>query len=42
MTDDASVMEAAGFGAPALVAGDEALMKVTSPGDMDILRIYHK
>ncbi|HAB40867.1 MAG TPA: 2-C-methyl-D-erythritol 4-phosphate cytidylyltransferase [Porphyromonadaceae bacterium] len=42
MTDDASVMEAAGFGAPALVAGDEVLMKVTSPGDMDILRIYHK
>lgn len=42
MTDDASVMEAAGFGFPVLVAGDEALMKVTSPGDMDILRIYHK
>lgn len=42
MTDDASVMEAAGFGAPALVVGDEALMKVTSPGDMDILRIYHR
>lgn len=42
MTDDASVMEAAGFGAPVLVAGDEALMKVTSPGDMDILRIYHR
>lgn len=42
MTDDASVMEAAGFGVPVLVAGDEVLMKVTSPGDMDILRIYHK
>ena len=42
MTDDASVTEAAGFGAPELVAGDEALMKVTSPGDMDILRIYHR
>lgn len=34
-TDDASVMEAAGFTNLALVEGDAANIKVTNPGDMD-------
>lgn len=42
MTDDASVMEFAGFGAPALVEGDVSLMKVTRRDDLDILRFYDR
>ena len=42
MTDDASVMEFAGFGAPALVEGDVRLMKVTRRDDLDILRFYDR
>lgn len=34
-TDDASVVEAAGYGPLALVDGDTANIKVTNPGDMD-------
>lgn len=34
-TDDASVVEAAGFGPLALVDGDAANIKVTNPGDME-------
>ncbi len=34
-TDDASVMEAAGFTRLTLVEGDTANIKVTNPGDMD-------
>ncbi|MCM1051333.1 MAG: 2-C-methyl-D-erythritol 4-phosphate cytidylyltransferase [Paenibacillus sp.] len=36
-TDDASVMEAAGYGPLALVDGDPANIKVTNPGDIDIV-----
>lgn len=42
MTDDASVMEFAGFGAPELVKGDVSLMKVTRRDDLDILRHYDR
>ncbi|MDE6037938.1 MAG: 2-C-methyl-D-erythritol 4-phosphate cytidylyltransferase [Duncaniella sp.] len=34
-TDDASVVEAAGFGPLALVEGDTANIKVTNPGDIE-------
>lgn len=42
MTDDASVMEFAGFGSPSLVDGDVSLMKVTRRDDLDILRFYDR
>jgi len=34
-TDDASVLEAAGFGPLALVEGDAANIKITNPGDIE-------
>ncbi len=37
MTDDASVMEAAGRSDIALVDGADCLMKITRPGDLDIV-----
>lgn len=40
MTDDASVMEAAGMKDIALVDGDDALMKITRPGDMECVERY--
>lgn len=39
-TDDASVMEAAGFGKLCLVDGDPHNIKVTNPGDMAIAELY--
>lgn len=39
-TDDASVMEAAGFTALRLVSGDPRNIKVTNPGDMAIAELY--
>ncbi|MDE6394947.1 MAG: 2-C-methyl-D-erythritol 4-phosphate cytidylyltransferase, partial [Duncaniella sp.] len=36
-TDDASVVEAAGYGPLALVEGDVANIKVTNPGDLEKL-----
>lgn len=39
-TDDASVMEAAGFTNLRLVKGDPRNIKVTNPGDMDIAELY--
>lgn len=41
-TDDASVMEAAGFGRLRLVDGDPHNIKVTNPGDMAIAELYLK
>ncbi len=35
MTDDASVMDAAGYSNPVLVAGHEATLKITRPQDLD-------
>lgn len=40
LTDDASVVEAAGFGSPLLVDGDHRNIKVTAPGDIDIVNLY--
>lgn len=40
MTDDASVMEAAGMADIALVEGEDALMKITRPGDMECVERY--
>ena len=40
MTDDASVMEAAGMKDIALVDGDDALMKITRPGDLECVERY--
>lgn len=40
MTDDASVMEAAGFDRLATVAGDEATLKITRPADLAIAALY--
>lgn len=42
MTDDASVMEAAGYMDIALTEGDEALMKITRPHDIEIVRMLAK
>lgn len=39
-TDDASVMEAAGFNDLLLVDGDPRNIKITRPGDIEIARIY--
>lgn len=39
-TDDASVMEAAGFGNLRLADGDPRNIKVTNPGDMAIAELY--
>ncbi len=39
-TDDASVYEAAGFGAPALVEGSSQNIKVTRPRDIDIAALF--
>lgn len=39
-TDDASVMEAAGFTDINLVDGDAHNIKVTNPGDMEIVELY--
>ncbi len=39
-TDDASVMEAAGYGDLRLVEGDPHNIKVTNPGDIDIVEMY--
>lgn len=39
-TDDASVMEAAGYTDLRLVAGDPHNIKVTNPGDMAVARLY--
>lgn len=39
-TDDASVMEAAGYDALCLVDGDPHNIKVTNPGDMAIASLY--
>lgn len=39
-TDDASVMEAAGFSNLRLVDGDPRNIKVTNPGDMEIASLY--
>lgn len=39
-TDDASVMEAAGYTDLRLVEGDPRNIKVTNPGDMDIVELY--
>lgn len=40
MTDDASVMEAAGMKDIALVDGDDVLMKITRPGDLECVERY--
>lgn len=40
MTDDASVMEAAGYTDIAEVEGDPRNIKVTHPGDIDIVAMY--
>lgn len=40
MTDDASVMEAAGFTGIALVEGSEATLKITRPIDLDIAALH--
>lgn len=39
-TDDASVYEAAGFGAPALVDGSSTNIKITRPRDIDIAALF--
>lgn len=39
-TDDASVYEAAGFGAPTLVEGSTLNIKVTRPRDIDIAALF--
>lgn len=39
-TDDASVAEAAGYGAPALVEGSPFNIKITHPLDIEIARIF--
>lgn len=39
-TDDASVYEAAGFGAPTLVEGSSLNIKITRPRDIDIAALY--
>lgn len=39
-TDDASIMEAAGFGNLSLADGDPRNIKVTNPGDMAIAELY--
>ncbi len=39
-TDDASVMEAAGYVDLRLTEGDPRNIKVTNPGDMDIVELY--
>lgn len=39
-TDDASVMEAAGFCNLRLTAGDPHNIKVTNPGDMAVAELY--
>ncbi|MCM1348495.1 MAG: 2-C-methyl-D-erythritol 4-phosphate cytidylyltransferase [Firmicutes bacterium] len=39
-TDDASVMEAAGFGNIELVEGDEATLKITRPVDIELAVLY--
>ena len=39
-TDDASVMEAAGFSRLDLVEGDSCNIKITNPGDIDIALLY--
>lgn len=41
-TDDASVVEAAGFGAPALVEGSPFNIKITHPHDIEVAAIYLK
>lgn len=40
LTDDASVMEAAGFGRFVLTVGDVHNIKITNPGDLDIAGIF--
>ncbi len=40
MTDDASVMEAAGFSDIRLIDGDEATLKITRPVDLAIAGLY--
>ena len=42
MTDDASVMEAFGLKNIALVEGDNSLMKITRPGDMEYIEYFLK
>jgi 2-C-methyl-D-erythritol 4-phosphate cytidylyltransferase len=39
-TDDASVMEAAGYGHIAAVEGSEATIKITRPHDLEIAALY--
>lgn len=39
-TDDASVYDAAGFGAPTLVEGSSQNIKITSPRDIDIAALF--
>ena len=42
MTDDASVMEAYGRTNVALVEGENSLMKITRPGDMEYIEYFLK
>lgn len=42
MTDDASVMEAYGLTNMALVEGENSLMKITRPGDMEYIEYFLK